>query len=185
MNDDIILIGPIGSGKSTIAQLLSERLHLPRISMDDVRWNYYHEIGYDDDLARQKAETEGFWSLYQYWKPFEAHAVERLLSEYNRCVIDFGAGHSVYEDDDHFTRIQRVLAPYTNVVLLLPSPDPEESVQILNDRNESLRDMQPNINEHFINHHSNADLAKLVVYTKGRTPEETCDEIVRLVTTVR
>ena len=51
---EIILIGPVGSGKSTIAELLSKKLGLPRRSMDEVRWKYYEEIGYDLDLARQK-----------------------------------------------------------------------------------------------------------------------------------
>jgi shikimate kinase len=181
MNTDIILIGPIGAGKSTLGQLLSERLGLPRCAMDDVRWNYYQEIGYDEELARRKRENEGFWGLYQYWKPFEAYAVERLLAEHANCVIDFGAGHSVYEDDQLFTRIRHLLAPYKNVVLLLPSPNLDESVEILDAREEFLRDMKPNINEHFVKHHSNHDLAKFVVYTKGKTAEETCDEILKLV----
>jgi len=41
--------------------------------------------------------------------------------------------------------------------------------------------MQPNINEHFIRQHSNYDLAKVVVYTKGKQPEETCEEIVHFI----
>ena len=185
MNADMILIGPMGTGKSTIGKLLAAALHLPQRSMDDIRWAYYKEIGYDEALAKQKIDEEGFWALYQYWKPFEAHAVERLLAdaeaEHSACVIDFGAGHSVYEDDALFARIQQVLAPYPNVVLMLPSPDEDESVEILNSRNESLREMKPNINEHFIKHHSNRDLAKFVVFTKGRTPEETRDDILGLI----
>ncbi|UCJ13977.1 MAG: hypothetical protein JWS08_09770 [Phormidium sp. PBR-2020] len=108
--------------------------------MDEYRWNYYKEIGYDEELAKYKRETEGFWGIYQYWKPFEAHAVERLLSDHKNCVIDFGAGHSVYEDNSLFQRVQRVLAPYPNIVLLLPSSDLNESVQILNERNECVLD---------------------------------------------
>lgn len=180
MYTDIILIGPIGAGKSTLGKLLSERLALPQCSMDDVRWDYYKEIGYDENIAKQKAE-QNFWELYQYWKPFEAHAVERLLSERHNCVIDFGAGHSVYEDDYLFNHIRQLLAPYKNIVLLLPSPDLDESIELLNAQNEFLRNMKPNLNDHFIKHHSNYDLAKFVVYTKGKTPEETCDEILRLI----
>ena len=43
---DIILIGPIGTGKSTLGRLLAAKLGLPQVSMDDVRWDYYREIGY-------------------------------------------------------------------------------------------------------------------------------------------
>ena len=181
MSTDIILIGPIGAGKSTLGKLVAERLNLPQCSMDEVRWAYYQELGYDEAVAKQREQQEGFWGLYQYWKPFEAYAVERLLADHTNCVIDFGAGHSVYEDEALFSRVQQILTPYQNIILLLPSPDLTEAVEILNDRHEFLRDMQPNINEHFIKHHSNRDLAKFVVYTKGKTAEETCDEILDLI----
>jgi adenylate kinase family enzyme len=176
------LIGPIGAGKSTVGKLLSEKLGLPQIETDELRWKYYEEIGYDAALARKKNETEGFWSMYQYWKPFEAHAVERLLADYPAGIIDFGAGHSVYEDDALFARVKKLLAPYPHVILLLPSPNPEESLEILSAREPWLRDMKPNINEHFIRHHSNRHLAKHVVYTKDKMPEQTCEEVHRLVT---
>ena len=51
----------------------------------------------------------------------------------------------------------------------------------LNERAAFLRNLKPNINEHFLKHHSNYDLAKFIVYTKGKTPEETCEEILRLI----
>ncbi len=180
MTSDIILIGPMGAGKSTLGRLLAEKLGIPRRSMDDLRWDYYKEIGFDAAVQKQIGEQEGFLGVYRYWKPFEAHAVERLLAEHNNCVIDFGGGHSVYEDDALFARIQHVLAPYKNIVLILPAPDLDEAVQILRERKgESVADGF-DLNEHFVKHHSNHDLAKFVVYTKGKTSEETCDEILRV-----
>lgn len=89
---EIILIGPVGSGKSTIAALLSNRLGLPRRSMDEVRWKYYDEIGYDWGTAKESHIQGGFWGLYHYWKPFEAYAVKRLLENFRDCVFDFGGG---------------------------------------------------------------------------------------------
>jgi hypothetical protein len=177
MKSDIILIGAIGAGKSTVGSLLAKRLNIPQYSMDDLRLGYYKEIGYDEELAKHKRESEGFWGIYQYWKPFEVYAVERILSDYDHCVMDFGAGHSVYEDDALFQRVQKVLAPYSNVILLMPSPDRDESVQILNQRNEYVSDDQPNINEHFVKHPSNDRLATFTVYTTGKTPKDTCEEI--------
>ncbi len=181
MSSDIILIGPQGAGKSTIGKLLAEQLGLPQCPMDKLRWDYYKEIGYDENLAQHKQETEGAWGIIQYWKPFEAHAVERLLSEHQNCVIDFGAGHSVYEDASLFKRVEAALAPYSNVILLMPSPDLEETLQILNERNKDLSEDIRSTNRHFVRHRSNYELAKFTVYTKDKTPEETRDEILNLV----
>lgn len=57
-------------------------------------------------------------------------------------------------------------------MLLLPSADLDESIDILNERNDYVPDGTPNINELFIRHPSNCELAKLTVYTKGKTPAE-------------
>ncbi len=185
MNTTIILIGPMSAGKSTIARLLAEKLELPRCELDKIRWGYYQEIGYDADAAAKIARSDaGMVGLLNYWKPFEAHAVERALGEY-QGVIDFGAGHSVYEDETLLARVQKALAPYPHVILLLPSPDLDESVAIVNARfsemvKEEVGEVDAEVlkmNEQFVKHPSNHLLAKIVIYTKDKTPEETCAEI--------
>ena len=181
MKPEIILIGPIGSGKTTVAELLSIKTGLPRRSMDELRWKYYDEIGYDRDLARQKRTEEGFWGLYRYWKPFEAYAVERLLNSYHECIFDLGGGHSVYEDDKLFQQLYDLFSSYPHVVLLIPSPDKEASIRILNSRNDYDSDGQREVNEHFVRHHSNYDLAKHIVYTKDKEPDQICSEILQWV----
>jgi len=181
----VILIGPIGAGKSTLSKLIAEKLGIPSRHMDQVRVRYYKEIGYDDDLAQQILNKDSFLGLYRYWKPFEAHAVERLLSENEEVVIDFGGGHSVYEDDALFARVQKALAPYPYVILILPSPDKEKSVKILNERTGGVVSEGFDFHEHFVTHHSNYDLARHIVYTEGKTPEETCAEIVEIITSGR
>ena len=175
-DSDIILIGPEGTGKSTIGKLLSQKLNLPQVSMDEIRWEYYKEIGWEADTQRQIRQQEGFTGVYRYWKRFDLHGIERLLSEHSNCVIDFGAGHSVYEEDADFARASELLSAYKNVVLLLPSPDLDESVEILKQRNK-LTINGVEINRFFMTHPSNQKLAKQVIYTKGKTPEEIKEEI--------
>lgn len=187
MDSTIILIGPMSAGKSTVAKLLAEKLGLPNYALDDDRWDYYKEIGYDSVEAKRIAESDaGMLGLLRYWKPYEAHAVERVLADHAGCVIDFGAGHSVYEDEALFARVQKAMAPFPNVVLLLPSPDLDESVAIVNARfsemvKQHVDQVDPavlGVNEQFVKHPSNHLLAKIVVYTKDKTPEETCNEII-------
>jgi hypothetical protein len=76
------------SGKSTIASCLAGRLNLPRYELDELRWSYYAEMGYDPDVLE--------------------------------------------------------------------------------------------LNEHFVKHPSNRQLAKRVVYTRDKTPDETCEEVLHL-----
>jgi hypothetical protein len=184
MPSDIILIGPLRTGKSTLGSILAKRTGMQSVSLDELRESYYQEIGYDLEFAKHIRSTGGFVSLAFYWMLFNAHAVERVLSDHQDCVIDFGAGHSVFESQEQFVRAQKVLTPYPNVILILPSPDPDESIQILNERTSDLVGVFGqgfNWNEYFVNHPSSHKLAKHVVYTKGKTPEETCCEILRLV----
>ncbi|RYD25876.1 MAG: shikimate kinase, partial [Verrucomicrobiaceae bacterium] len=165
MVPNIILIGPVGVGKSTQGHLLAERLGRPRHAMDARRWEYYREIGYNEEKARRIQDQEGFLGLYRYWKPFEAHAVERLLAETQGAIIDFGAGHSVFEDDALFARVRRAMRAGGEAVLLLPSPDPDESVSLLRQGKWDGMAGEFDVHTHFVKHHSNHELARFVVYT--------------------
>ncbi len=172
----IILIGPMQTGKSTVAQRLSERLGLPRESLDDHRWRYYEEIGFTRAEMQRIDAAEGAQGVIDYWKRFDAHAVDRLLTEFTRGVFDFGAGHSVYDDPDALERVRVRLEPFPNVVLLLPSPDADESVRILEQRSTpTIGGVE--LNRYLVTSPASRALAKLVVYTEGKTPEDTRDEI--------
>jgi shikimate kinase len=175
----VILIGPIRAGKSTIGRLLAERLNLPLRSMDNICGSFFDEIGYDRAHALRLKE-QGFYELTKYWKPFEAHAVERLLSEPEAAIVDLGGGHSVYEDETLFARVKKALSPFPNVILIMPSPDPLESISVLNERTGGYVSNGFDFHENFVRSRCNYELAKHTVYTKGKTPEETYAEIERL-----
>lgn len=187
MKSTIIFIGPLAAGKTTVGHLLAEKLDLPFCSVDHVRWAYYEEVGYGKSLASKiAASDQGIRGVLRYSKPFEAQMVEMVLADYHG-IIDFGASNSVYDDKDLLTRVENALAPYPNVILLLPSPDLDESAAILKNRlirmlteaGKAFTDELFELNKYFIQHPSNHQLAKQVIYTKDKTPENICDEIMR------
>ena len=185
MKSIIILIGPMSAGKSTLAKLLAKRLKVKRIELDDVRQKFYSEIGYNEGFASRIVGEEGMTGLIKYWQPFEAHAVERALQEYDNCVLDFGAGHSVYRDQELFSRVEKVLQPIKHVILILPSPDLERSTEIVNQRFSDFLIKEVGkvdsellqLNYHFVHDPSNQLLAKKTFYTDSKTPAEVCQEI--------
>ncbi|MGA9997379.1 MAG: hypothetical protein WBP93_18315 [Pyrinomonadaceae bacterium] len=175
----VILIGPIRAGKSTIGRLLAGRLNLPQRSLDIIFDSYLDQIGYDREHAA-RLKTEGFYELTKYWKAFEPDGVERLVSEPFDAIVDLGGGHSIYEDETLFARVKNALLPFPNVILIMPSPDPAESIAILNERTGGYVSNGYDFHENFVRSRCNYELAKHTVYTEGKTPEETCAEVERL-----
>lgn len=159
---EIVLIGPQGIGKSTLGRMLADRLGVPWVELDAICRRYYEEVGYDPATAWRERER------------LEVHALERVLAEHRDCVFSLGAGHSLYEEDAFFARARRALTPFANVVLLLPIPDLEASVELLHARRGGKRAAC----ELEVKHRSNHELATLTVYTKGKSPEQTAEEII-------
>ena len=177
----ILLLGPVRTGKTTLAKLLASQLKFPHISLDQVRWRYYREIGYDADLANQIRTRDGFLALVFYRQLFDPYAVERVLTDYPQAVIDFGAGVGPYENREHFNRVQRLLEPIPNIFLILPSPDINESLTVLRQRDtQPPADLHFDINAHFLHHPGYQALAKHTIYNHARTPAQSSTEILEL-----
>ena len=163
-NETIILIGPSGAGKSTVGQILSERTNIRRVSIDRIA---------------NKARKTGFMSQFKTMDDFKLFVLKDLIrrgkEDGKPSIVDAGAGHSVFEDKEKFDEAKKELAPFKNIVLLMPSEDIDESIRILASR--STGDYSPN--RHFIESPCNKELATMTVYENGRTPEEIADEIQR------
>jgi len=175
---DPVLIGPVSVGKTSVARCLAKRLEVPVVSMDDLRDDYYRELGYDAGFAEQLFKSDGAASVWCYFKAFDPHSVERFLADHHDCVLDMGGGSSVHEHEDQFRRVARALASYCNIILLLPFPDRSESLKFLNERT-GWGDKERNINRILLEHHSNYTLANLTVYTGDRGPDAIAQEIVQ------
>lgn len=181
----IVLIGPPAVGKSTVAEILSDRLDLPHAPLDMLRFGYYAPLGYDWRTQRRADREGGFQAVVAYWKPFEVYAVERILADYPVGVIDFGAGHSHYEDPVLFDRAKAALAADRNVVLLLPSENKDESLRVILERlnyGDQADEGWLAVVRDQVNHESTRLLAKHVIYTGTSTPEQTADAVISVVT---
>ena len=177
MPNDITLIGPVRAGKSTIAAILGERLNLPQYAMDEACWDYYRAMGYDD-VYGDNLQKNDFAAFDAYVRQYYPTMIESFLRDHTGGIIDFGGGHSVFNDPTDLERVRAALEPYPNVVLIQPSPDTAETLRVLDARTEARwRDAIALMNREFVNHPANFVLAKIVVYTQGKTPQETVDEI--------
>lgn len=182
----IVLIGPPCTGKSTLAPLVADRLGRPHVSLDEARWAYYREIGYDESFAAHIRATCGFAALAFFWKQFDVYAVERAVADHPRAIIDFGAGHSTFESSEALARARAALAACSHVLLILPFPDEATSIRVLRERTRALNvpgvfEQPFDWVEYFVRHPTNRLLATHTVYTEERSPSESCEEIVALI----
>jgi hypothetical protein len=178
----VVLIGPTCAGKSTISELLAERLNLPLVSLDEIAEHYYAEIGMTREVTEALIQEQGFAALYTQLAPAMAHATMRLIEDHETGIMDLGAGHSHFTDAILFEQVRAALAPCPNVVLLLPCPDLERAVAIVRARNLAERGWDWKLNgydylEHWVKGACNHRLATLTMYTENNTPVETCEAL--------
>ncbi len=164
LNNSIILIGPLGAGKSTISNHLASTLDMPKISLDNRK-----QLSY---LYQQRKN-------FKNNKEFEFFLTGSVLTNLSEpTIIDFGAGHSIYENPIMFLEIQQLIQQFHNVVLLMPSTDKEESLTILNQRKKIEEGSnQERDNRHFLSSHCNYALKTITQYTKEKSPEEITSEL--------
>jgi shikimate kinase len=178
--ESIIFIGPIGAGKSTISKMVAEKLSLPCFSLDEEP-HLATSVGFDVWLYKQIHDQKGLLAAYEYRRSFYDRLVPLFLASHDHGVLDFGGGHPIAPDPKKQETIKKALAPYEHIFLLMPTPNPEESIQILRRRNQ-IPDDVPDFNALYFQGGNRTfwEIAKHVLYTNGKTPEETRDEVLRL-----
>ena len=186
MNSNIILIGPVGAGKSTQGKLVAEALNMQSISLDEIADKYYEEYGFGMSKFGEVYKKSGFLEAYRQWWSALAFAAKRVTTDYTNCVIDYGAGHSHYENTNLFESVSESLAHVSNVILLLPSSDLDKSISILRQRSIEQRKRDwihdgYDFMEHWVKDDCNHLLSTATIYTEGKEPEQTRDEILKII----
>ena len=164
--ESIILIGPSGTGKSTVAEELRKKTGMKRLCLD---------------VIANRARDTGFMNNFKNADVFNSYMIsktlERVKKEGSYGIVDFGAGHSVYDDQEIFEKVKSMLKPFKNIVLLLPDKDEEKSLNIMKSRaTGDIRD-----NKKFFESPSNKELATITVYGNNRQPLEIAEEVMQCI----
>ncbi len=168
----MLLIGPLGVGKSTIAAKLANSLQKPRCCFDEVKFDYLSEAGFDLKTAHDIRDAKGIFAMWLYANRFSIEVLERVVAEHPGHIIDLGAGSHCFEEPEEIERAQAVFNSIETSILLMPSPDLATSIRALPGVQE-----QRYMNTFFIMHPLNEAFARQTVYTIGKTPDETATEI--------
>ena len=122
-NESIILIGPSRTGKSTIAEELKKKTGMQRLCLDTVAYK-----------ARNKGLVEKFENVEEFNSYMISEIIEKAKKDGLYGIVDFGGGHSVYDNREIFERVKSMLKPFKNIVLLLPDKDEGKSLDIMKSR---------------------------------------------------
>lgn len=171
--ETIVLMGPIGVGKSTQAELLSQKLERPRCCYDDVKGRYLKQAGFDPKNALSSNGDQSEYGMFCYKNKYRCEILSKIIHDHPGHIIDLGGGTHCFNDPQEIELAKQVLDPIAEIFYLLPSNDLATNINSLPGFKQGYA-----INTYIMMHPTNAMFAKKIVYTRGKTPEEIMQEIV-------
>lgn len=188
IRNEIILIGPMAVGKSTVSIQLAEKLGISYFPIDEIKWYFLYRNGYNISTAKKILLTKGFEGKMNYfYKYFGVEEVRQILDEFKGGVLDFGATHTYHVNKMSFNKIKYLLSQFHNVFLLLPTDNLKNNIKILNRRitdryiesykNSQIIQSYLNYNNLLLSSKKFNLLTSNIIYTESKSIEQIVSEI--------
>lgn len=100
--EKIILLGYMGSGKSTVAKLLSEKIRFPLLDLDTIIENKTNSS--IAEIFEQKGEI--------YFRQLEHQLFQQIMDDRGKAVVSLGGGTPCYANNHEFLNGENVVSVY-------------------------------------------------------------------------
>lgn len=182
---EIILIGPPCVGKTEVGKLVAKQLCTQSVSLDDYAKRFYEQEGFTKQRFTKIEETKGYPVALFDLEPALVGAVARILDAHKNCVFDLGAAHTVLSKHALSIEMAKILEPFLNIVLLMPSLDHAQSLRILRQRNNEMRSrdwIYPDVDllKYWVTNNQNWDLATRIVPTKDLSLQKISEQVIEI-----
>ena len=159
----IVIIGMMGSGKTTLGKILSEKIGQPSIDIDE--FIEQKENTSISNIFNNKGE--------QYFRNLEAQTIQDLINSTDIQIISLGGG--AFENP----KTRELLLKHSIVIYLDTSPEEIlKRIQQTNNRPLLKNNMTTKkITEIMDKRKDNYNLAHYKILTDGKTPSEIAEEI--------
>ena len=164
----IILIGYMGSGKSTIAKLLSKSMHYEFLDLDEIIEK--EQNASVSTIFEQKGEV--------YFRKLEHQVLKRILQSESNMILSLGGGTPCFTNNQELLKQENICTVYlkTSIDKLYERLRTQKANRPLI-ANKSEDEMKEFIAKHLFERSFYYNHAKYIVTTDNKSPQETVLEI--------
>jgi shikimate kinase len=164
----IILIGYMGSGKSTIAKLLSKSMQYEFLDLDEIIEK--EQNASVSTIFEQKGEV--------FFRKLEHQVLKRILQSESNMILSLGGGTPCFTNNQELLKQENICTVYlkTSIDKLYERLRTQKANRPLI-ANKSEDEMKEFIAKHLFERSFYYNQAKYIVSTDDKTPQETVLEI--------
>jgi AAA domain len=131
----VVVLGPPGAGKSTLAGTVSAETGLPVVSFDAGPARWYRPFGYTDARAEYWHRQGGLPAWHRYTAQFDVRALHHAVRSGTAAIVDTGGGVALQEQSSARALLDDALDRARSVIVACPHPDdPARALRTLSHR---------------------------------------------------